>query len=180
MRVLTIGRLPDNDIVINDNSVSRKHCQIISYDNGTYELVDFSSYGTIVSGKRINHARLFLSVNDTMIVGNQQLDWVSYFNPAGKNTIYPGIYSHPQNCPKTPTQYNPIPPINNNLVHVPEEININKREEYSYVNKKGDDFSVKFNSTLGDTMGSAIGSTLGCIVSIILFILFFALIGILL
>ncbi len=180
MRVLTIGRLPDNDIVINDNSVSRKHCQIISYDNGTYELVDFSSYGTIVSGKRIHHARLFLSVDDTMIVGNQRLNWVSYFTMAEKNTVYPGLYSPSQDHPHSLKQYNPIPPMNNNLVNVPGEININKREEYSYVNKKGDDFSVKFNSTLGDTMGSTIGSTLGCIVSIILFILFFALIGIML
>ena len=54
MKVITIGRNPDNDVCINDPYVGRHHCQIVQYDNGTYAIVDMgSTNGTYVNGKRI-------------------------------------------------------------------------------------------------------------------------------
>ena len=76
--------------------------------------------------------------------------------------------------PLTPYPEPPYIPPN---VNIPSEININKKEEYSNVAKKGDDFQVSFNRNFGDKMGNTIGSTLECLISIIIIIAFFAIIG---
>lgn len=53
----TIGRQEDNDIVINDLAVSKKHARINREDN--YFLTDLrSSNGTFVNGKKILHSKL--------------------------------------------------------------------------------------------------------------------------
>ena len=35
MKVITIGRSSQNEVTIHDGAVSRHHCQIVQYDNGT-------------------------------------------------------------------------------------------------------------------------------------------------
>lgn len=167
MEVINVGRASDNDRVIQDAYVSRYHCQFIHHDNGTYEIVDISSHGSFVNGCKVKNKQI-LHHGDIVKIGNTCLPWMSYFGPKD----YP--------IPKPPTSYPdyqpspmPAPPV----VNIPSEININKREEYSNVAKKGDDFQVSFNRNLGDKMGNTIGSTLGCIVSIIIIIAFLAIIG---
>ena len=88
MKVITIGRNPDNDIVIDDSFVSRHHCQIIQDDTGNFRLVDFgSSNGTFVNGVQIT-GEVMLNPNDAVLIGNTTLPWRSYFDNAGigKNT----------------------------------------------------------------------------------------------
>lgn len=51
--VVKIGRSADNDIVIYDPTVSRRHC-VITYENGIYFIEDSSSTnGTFVNDKKI-------------------------------------------------------------------------------------------------------------------------------
>lgn len=168
MEVINIGRSYDNDRVIDDISVSKHHCQLIHHDNGTYEIVDISTYGTYVNGRKIK-CKQILHHGDIVKIGNICLPWMTYWK---------------QQYTKEKTPMNPTPHPNNNvpvyaspIVNIPNDININKREEYSNVAKKGDDFQVAFNRNLGDKMGDTIGSTLGCIISIVIIIAFIAIIS---
>ena len=80
MRVVTFGRGSQNTVVINDGRVSRVHCQIMQYDNGSFGIIDFNSAnGTFVNGYPIaGEARL--RWNDTVQIGDTVLYWQSYFN----------------------------------------------------------------------------------------------------
>lgn len=50
----SVGRMPDNDVVIADGSVSRRHCAILLHTGGSCELHDTASKnGTYINGKRI-------------------------------------------------------------------------------------------------------------------------------
>ena len=54
---LTIGRLLDNDVVIDDLLVSRRHAVLERRFDGAWELVDLGSgNGTFVNGARVQHA----------------------------------------------------------------------------------------------------------------------------
>ena len=49
-----IGRMPDNDIVISDPSVSRRHCTILVHSDLTAEIHDTASRnGTFVNGQKV-------------------------------------------------------------------------------------------------------------------------------
>jgi hypothetical protein len=51
----SVGRMPDNDVVISDGSVSRRHCAIVVHTQRGCELHDTASKnGTFVNGKRIH------------------------------------------------------------------------------------------------------------------------------
>lgn len=57
-RVFTIGRRPENDLMLLSNSVSRDHAAIV-YDNETYYLVDKASKsGLFVNGQRVTRCEL--------------------------------------------------------------------------------------------------------------------------
>jgi hypothetical protein len=50
----SVGRLPDNDVVIDDATVSRRHCAIVVHSDLTVEVHDVASKnGTTVNGKKI-------------------------------------------------------------------------------------------------------------------------------
>jgi len=70
--VLTIGRGPDNDIQLaNDTSVSRHHSRI-SFENGEYIITDLdSSNGTFVNGERVT--QIALSESDEISIGQTLL-----------------------------------------------------------------------------------------------------------
>jgi len=64
----TIGRSPDQDLVLKEAFVSRRHA-LITRQSGDYELVDQnSSHGTYLNGKRI--ARASLKSGDTLQFGS--------------------------------------------------------------------------------------------------------------
>lgn len=51
----SVGRMPDNDVVITDGSVSRRHCAIVVHSHRGCELHDTASKnGTFVNGRRIH------------------------------------------------------------------------------------------------------------------------------
>ena len=50
----SIGRLPDNDVVVRDECVSRRHCAILIHSDMRCELHDVASKnGTVLNGKKI-------------------------------------------------------------------------------------------------------------------------------
>jgi len=68
---ISVGRDQDNDIVIDDPSVSRHHAQV-SYNNGQVVLLDLdSSNGTLVDGERIN--KKVLRTESTIKIGTSNL-----------------------------------------------------------------------------------------------------------
>jgi hypothetical protein len=80
MEVITIGRNPVNNVVINDPKVSRHHLQIIKDDYGNFRVADFgSSNGTFVNGRRIS-GEVPISPNDVIRIGDTTLPWQGYFS----------------------------------------------------------------------------------------------------
>jgi pSer/pThr/pTyr-binding forkhead associated (FHA) protein len=67
----TLGRSPDNDIVLDDATVSRRHCRVY-WREIAYVLEDLtSSNGTYLNRERIQIA--FLYSGDTLQIGEQVL-----------------------------------------------------------------------------------------------------------
>jgi pSer/pThr/pTyr-binding forkhead associated (FHA) protein len=74
MKVITIGRDLDNDIVVNDSKASRHHLQIIC-ERGKFCIVDFNSTnGTFVNDKKIS-GETTLFISDIVRIGNTVLPW---------------------------------------------------------------------------------------------------------
>ena len=79
MKVITIGRHHTNDVIIDDQLVSRHHVQIIQDNNGNYVIQDMNSTnGTFVNGNKI-HRPTPLQKTDIVRIGNQILPWLNYF-----------------------------------------------------------------------------------------------------
>lgn len=100
MRVITIGRSSENDVVIQDPKVSRTHLQLVS--NGiNCSVVDLNSAnGTYVNGKKIS-GEVHLNPNDTIRIGDTNLPWQTYIN----NSIE-SIGGPSENIPPTPPRNN--------------------------------------------------------------------------
>ena len=82
MKVITVGRLKGNDVIIdNDDKVSRYHLQIVQMDDGTYHLIDFgSTNGTFINGNRVENEAV-LNEDDFVRIGDTMLPWTTYFEP---------------------------------------------------------------------------------------------------
>jgi ABC transport system ATP-binding/permease protein len=58
-QAIKIGRTPDNDLVVDDLGVSRKHAELRRTPTGRYEIVDLGSHnGTFVNGSRVDRKEL--------------------------------------------------------------------------------------------------------------------------
>ncbi|MGW1894357.1 FHA domain-containing protein [Streptomyces sp. NPDC002004] len=58
-RTVRIGRSRDNDLVVDDLTVSRLHAELCARPDGTYEIVDLGSHnGTFLNGRRITRAQV--------------------------------------------------------------------------------------------------------------------------
>src|SRR6266542_1283315 len=65
-RAVRIGRSPDNDIVLSDLGISRRHAELRNVGGGRYEISDLGSHnGTFVNGERISRA----TVTERDIIG---------------------------------------------------------------------------------------------------------------
>lgn len=88
MKVVTIGRDPNNDIVIEDKRVSRHHIQIVQHDDGTFWVADFgSANGTFVNGRKICREEIALRQDDIIRIGNTTLPWHRYFEIECPETV---------------------------------------------------------------------------------------------
>ncbi|TQK42963.1 FHA modulated ABC efflux pump with fused ATPase and integral membrane subunit [Streptomyces sp. SLBN-118] len=57
VRTVRIGRGPDNELVIDDLIVSRRHAELQAHPDGTYEIVDLGSHnGTYLNGQPVDRA----------------------------------------------------------------------------------------------------------------------------
>jgi hypothetical protein len=73
----TIGRLTNNDIALEENWISRRHCVIIVHARGGSELHDTASLnGTWVNGRRVQHP-VALASGDWIQVCHRLLLFVS-------------------------------------------------------------------------------------------------------
>jgi pSer/pThr/pTyr-binding forkhead associated (FHA) protein len=80
MKILSIGRAPDNDVVINDKMVSGKHLAIVLDENLEYWAEDLASTnGTFINGNRLSKNKTKLNPNDTIKIGETVLNWQNYF-----------------------------------------------------------------------------------------------------
>jgi hypothetical protein len=69
----TVGRMPDNDVVLQDAYVSRRHCAILVHANDGCELHDVASKnGTYLNGKKIEGPTRLKS-GDEIRMCNRQL-----------------------------------------------------------------------------------------------------------
>ncbi|GGT79496.1 MULTISPECIES: ABC transporter ATP-binding protein/permease [Streptomyces] len=58
-RTVRIGRAPDNDLVVDDLVVSRRHAELLAHPDGTYWIQDLGSHnGTYLNGRPVAHARV--------------------------------------------------------------------------------------------------------------------------
>ena len=72
---ITIGRSKDNDIVLNDSTVSRNHARIINAKKD-YLLVDLGSFnGTQLNGESVQNA--VLNHKDTVKIGLTKLTFLT-------------------------------------------------------------------------------------------------------
>jgi aspartyl protease family protein len=79
MEILIIGRDIDNDVVINDNKVSRHHLQIIKKGTNDIRIVDLNSTnGTFVNDRKIS-GETTISYKDIVRIGDSVLPWKTYF-----------------------------------------------------------------------------------------------------
>lgn len=69
----SVGRLPDNDVVIRDECISRRHCAIVVHSDLRCELHDVASKnGTLLNGKRIPQPTR-LQAGDQITLCNRRL-----------------------------------------------------------------------------------------------------------
>ena len=106
MQIVKIGRGSGNDVIINDNSVSRVHCQIKKDDDGSYHLTDMNSTnGTYVNGVK-RSGEVWLKDSDIVRIGNTTLPWLNYFSgapsPGTEIQPSPGTYGPPVQHPDKP------------------------------------------------------------------------------
>lgn len=84
---VTVGRATDNDVVLLDIAVSRKHLRIDRHAEG-FRLVDLQSgNGTIVNGRRATECELY--DGDRVEVGNSILDFSTVGRPRRREGVVP-------------------------------------------------------------------------------------------
>jgi len=153
MKVITIGRSSENDVVINDTKVSRHHLQIIHDDYGNFRLSDFgSANGTFVNGRKIC-GEIALQNNDIVRIGNSTIPWKGYF-PNVSTTVACQTPANTSNYDNnTPNTYN----IYNESSH--KEIKVDYDEG---------GFGRKFGQGAGKTAGNVVGCFVGIIIVLVL------------
>ena len=163
MKVVTIGKQSDNNIVINDDFVSRHHCQIIQNNDLSYMIVDVGSKnGTYVNGNRINGSSVIHS-NDIIRIGNTTLPWQIYFN--NSQPAYNDNHSSKHKAANNNSNIQqPFIPSNINIKQDNKNENVNINAD---VYKSGDDFKVPFKRNVGNHVGNAVGQVGGCLIWVI-------------
>jgi len=80
----TVGRSPDNDVVVQDCYISRRHCAILVHSGNGCELHDTASKnGTYINGQRIGGVTRLRS-GDEIRICDQRLVFVTRAHPPEK------------------------------------------------------------------------------------------------
>lgn len=86
MKILTIGRSSENNIILFDDKASGKHASFTLTDKQEYYVQDFNSTnGTYVNGNKIGNEPYQLTPKDIVKIGRSIVPWQTYlskdFNP---------------------------------------------------------------------------------------------------
>ena len=160
MKVITIGRSSNNDIVIDDSFVGRNHCQVIQSNNGSFRIVDLNTKnGTYVNGQRIN-GEAVLANNDIVRIGNTTLPWRHYFE--SERTLIQPQNQVVQNQPIVPHQpivppQQPAAPPPVVIVNTPPNINDAYRNNHPepVIDRGGYNHSPPPSESKGNGFGAA-------------------------
>lgn len=93
---ISIGKKEDNDLVINDRTVSRKHIEIVK-EQDSFLLHDLgSTNGTFINDTRVREA--YLVPGDQIKIGNSKIEFIAFdekvqIEPSDK-TVFGGIVGH--------------------------------------------------------------------------------------
>ncbi len=92
MKIISIGRSETNNIVLNDNMISRRHAMLRVYATGKMEIIDLSQNGTFVNNVRVKpNMPVPVSRKDVVSFAHvMQLDWKMVPNPM-KRLLYVGL-----------------------------------------------------------------------------------------
>ena len=83
--VNSVGRLPDNQVVIRDEHISRRHFAIVIHSDGRCEIHDIASKnGTVLNGSKINGPTK-LAPGDEITVCTRRMTFFSGDPPAVKS-----------------------------------------------------------------------------------------------
>lgn len=155
MMIITIGRNPENTIVLNDPSISGKHAELDIMDNGQILLKDFSTNGTYANGQFVNQSSAYVSYGDSIFFpGNIPLDWAqvgSLLNQS-KEAQQP---QHPSPAPQ-PAAYQPQPSAS----HSPNSGALSAGSDAW----PGNNVTIDFSKTMGEAFSIGFGhcGTCGC------------------
>ncbi len=90
MKIITVGKSPECDVILKGDTVSRLHAQIAVYDNHI-EIIDLeSTNGTFVNGQKIK-APTKLNEGDAVVLGGAFFDWESLDLVRRKIEVQPQI-----------------------------------------------------------------------------------------
>lgn len=89
MKEITIGRASDNNVCLQDGTVSLHHAKLI-LNGGRIILQDLNSTnGTFVNGQLVRGARE-LNRQDIVRIGNKTLPWLNYLDGSAPINMHPG------------------------------------------------------------------------------------------
>ncbi len=89
MKTIKIGKNATNDIVINDETVSRNHALLTVTDTGEVTIKDLNSTnGTFVDGVRVTD-EVKLSGSQVVRLGNHVIDWQALIKSDNKTAVHP-------------------------------------------------------------------------------------------
>lgn len=110
-KTITVGRGIDNDVVLTDIAVSRKHLSI-SFDGNRYHLNDKGSGNGTIINQRVETGTRPLSHGDRIEIGNTIF---RFEHPASEKEAWPagGPPAIPAPQPKTPSSGHAAPPLPN-------------------------------------------------------------------
>tara|TARA_B110000438_G_scaffold300539_2_gene353178 strand:- start:121 stop:780 length:660 start_codon:yes stop_codon:yes gene_type:complete len=111
---ISIGRAPDNNLVIDDKQISRYHAKLKISDNIIYLIDNKSVNGTYVDGEKVIHSKK-IKGNEKITIGKATLDW----NLVVSNLKQPILKNNKkQKSKKLPLKKSITPKLNKNKMSV--------------------------------------------------------------
>lgn len=85
----SVGRLPDNSVILRDEHVSRRHCAIVVHRDGRCEVHDIASKnGTVLNGKKISGPTR-IRPGDQIVLCTRKLTFLAGQSPSPHSPMPP-------------------------------------------------------------------------------------------